>query len=65
MTVQRLYLFHLGITKNFGAEIVGEVNNNSAESAEYVEALATFRDGLGTVIDTASGYANPHLVTRR
>jgi hypothetical protein len=39
--------------------------NNGIESAEYVEALATFRDAIGTVIDTAWGYADPHLVVAK
>lgn len=48
--------------QNLGDEIVGEVMNNSTESAEYVEVLATFRDGSGAVIDTALGYADAHLI---
>ena len=39
--------------------------NNGTESAEYVEALATFRDAAGAVIDTAWGYADPHLVVAK
>lgn len=44
-------------------EVVGEIMNNGTESAEFVEALATFRDAIGAVVDTATGYADPHLVT--
>lgn len=49
--------------QRFSDEGVGKVMNNGTESAEFVEVLATFRDASGTVIDTATGYADPHLVT--
>jgi hypothetical protein len=49
--------------QRFSDEGVGKVMNNGTESAEFVEVLATFRDASGAVIDTATGYADPHLVT--
>ena len=49
--------------QRFSDEGVGKVMNNDTESAELVEVLATFRDASGAVIDTATGYADPHLVT--
>jgi hypothetical protein len=55
--------WHCSPQQRFSDEGVGKVMNNGTESAEFVEMLATFRDASGAVIDTATGYADPHLVT--
>jgi hypothetical protein len=49
--------------QRFSDEGVEEVMNNGTELAEFFEVLATFRDASGAAIDTATGYADPHLVT--
>jgi hypothetical protein len=41
-----------------GGQIVGEVKNIGTQAAEFVEALATFRDVSGAVIDVASTYTD-------
>jgi hypothetical protein len=53
------------IDDQFGDEIVDEVMNNGTSSANFVEALATFRDPTGVVIGTSFGFADPHLVTAK
>lgn len=42
----------------FGGEIVGEVMNNGTASANFVEALATFRDSAGPPNMGARGQIN-------
>jgi hypothetical protein len=50
------------IDDQLGGEIVGEVLNNGTADAQFVEALATFRDSASTVIGTSFGFADPHQV---
>ena len=45
-----------------GGQIVGEVKNNGTKSAEFIEALATFREVDGAVVDVASTFADKQLI---
>jgi hypothetical protein len=47
----------------FGGQIVGEIKNIGTEAAEFIEALATFRNVGGTVVDTAFTYADKQTIT--
>jgi hypothetical protein len=53
------------INDRLGGEIVGEIINNGTADAQFVEALATFRDSAGTVIGTSFGFADPHQVAAK
>jgi hypothetical protein len=53
------------IDDRLGGEIVGEVLNNGTADAQFVEALATFRDSASTVIGTSFGFADPHQVSAK